>query len=123
MGTSTLNSKLIQELKSIREAVLFEVFLDLHEEYDDLDWYIWLEVLAAYGVGQRKIRLLWTYWDRLTMVARAGRYFGLLFKGYRGVIEGNSLFPTLYNVVMDAVIRYWVTVVAPTKEVMEGLGL
>ena len=57
------------------------------------------------------------------MVARAGRYFGLLFKGYRGVIEGNSLLPTLYNVVMDAVIRYWVTVVAPTKEVMEELGL
>ena len=66
----------------MREAVLFEVFLDPHKEYDDLDWDIWIDILAAYGVGHRTIRLLRIYWDRLTMVDRVGGYFGLLFKGY-----------------------------------------
>ena len=38
------------------------------------------------------------------MVDRAGRYFGLLFKGYSGVTQYDPLSPTLFNVVMDAVI-------------------
>ena len=31
--------------------------------------------------------------------------------------------PTIFNVVIDSVIRYWVAVVAPTKDGTEGLGL
>ena len=31
-----------------------------------------LEIIAIYGVGPRAIRLIWTYWGRLTMVARDG---------------------------------------------------
>ena len=31
--------------------------------------------------------------------------------------------PTLFNVVMDAIIRHWVTVVVSTKESTEGLGM
>ena len=57
------------------------------------------------------------------MVARAGGYFGLPFKGYRVVTQGDPLSPTLFNVVVDAVIRHWVTVVASTKEGMGGLDL
>ena len=57
------------------------------------------------------------------MVARSGGYFDLPFKGYRGVTQGDTLYPTLFNVVMDAVICQWVTVVEATEEGMEGLGL
>ena len=49
------------------------------------------------------------------MVAKAGRHFGHLLKGYRGVTQGNSLPPTIFNVVVDAVICHWVTVVTPTE--------
>ena len=76
--------------------------------------------LAAYGVGPRTIRNFRTYWDRLTMVARAGGYFGLLFKGYCSVTQGDLLYPTLFDVVMDTVIRHSVTVVAPTAYGLEG---
>ena len=32
------------------------------------------------------------------------------------------LYPKIFNVVVDAVIRYWVIVVAPVKDGTEGLG-
>ena len=57
------------------------------------------------------------------MVARSGGYFGIPFKGYHGMTQGKPLYPTLLNVVMDAIICHWVTVLAPTKEGREGLGL
>ena len=73
------------------------------------------------GVGPRTIRLLPTYWDHLTMVARTGGYFGLMFKGYRGVTQGNPLPPMIFNVVRDTIIHHWVTVAAPTANILEGL--
>ena len=80
-------------------------------------------IIAAYGVVPRTIRLIQTYWGRLTMVARARRYFGRPFKGYHKVTQGNSLSPTIFNMVVDAIIRHWVAVVDPTKYGTEGLGL
>ena len=50
-----------------------------------------LELLAAYGVGPRTLRLLQTYWDVLTMVAKSDGYFGHALKGYQGVTQGNPL--------------------------------
>ena len=57
------------------------------------------------------------------MVAKAGRYFGHLSKGYQGVTQGKPLYFTIFNVVADAVIRHWVTVVTPTETRTGGLGL
>ena len=47
------------------------------------------------------------YWERTTMVARTGRYYGKGFKGERGVTQGDPLSPTIFNVVVDAVVRHW----------------
>ena len=46
------------------------------------------------------------------MVAWAIGYFGTPFNRYRGVNQGDPLFPTIFDVVVDAVLRHWVTVVA-----------
>ena len=43
------------------------------------------------------------------MVARAGGYYGTAFKGKRGVTQGDPLSPTIFNVVVDAAVRHWVT--------------
>ena len=42
------------------------------------------------------------------MVARAGGYYGTSFKGERDVTQGNLLSPTIFSVVVDAVVRHWV---------------
>ena len=57
------------------------------------------------------------------MVARSDGYFGLLLKGYCGVIQGYLLFPTLFNMPMDADIRHSGTVVVPTVEGLERRNL
>ena len=43
------------------------------------------------------------------MVARAGGYYRIAFQGARGVTQGDPLSPTIFNVVVDAVVRHWVT--------------
>ena len=43
------------------------------------------------------------------MVARAGGYYGDAFKGAQGVTQGEPFSPTIFNVVVDAVVRQWVT--------------
>ena len=85
------------------------IFLDLNKAYDALDSYRCLEILEGYGVGPQSRRLLQTYWRRLAMVARAGVYYGTALQGARGVTQGDPLFPTIFNVVVDAVVRHLLT--------------
>ena len=103
-GTAALDAKLLQQITSMREAVLFEVFLDLRKAYVSLERERELRLLAAYGVGPRMVRLIRAYWNLPTMMAKAVGYFGRPFKGYRGVMQGDPLSSTIFNVVVDAVI-------------------
>ena len=80
------------------------IFLDLHKAYDALDRSRCLEILEGYGVGPNARRLLTNYWRCLTTVARAGGYYRTAFRGERGVMQGNPLSPTIFNVVVDAVV-------------------
>ena len=106
MGTATLEAKLIQQLAAMREEVLYVIFLDLIKAYDALDRSRCLEILEGYGIDPSASRFLTTYWRRLTMVSRAGGYYGEEFKGARGVMQGDLLSPTIFNVVVDAVVRH-----------------
>ena len=115
-GTATLEAKLLQQLAALREEVMYVIFLELHKAYDALDRSRCLEILEGYGVGPQSRRLLQTYWRRLTMVARAGGYYGTELPGARGVTQGDPLSPTIFNVVVDVVVRHWV------KVVIVGLG-
>ena len=84
-GTVTLDAKMLQKLATLREEVLYMIFLDLHKAYDALDRSRCLDILEGYGMGAQARRLLQTYWRRLTMVARSGGYYETAFKGERGV--------------------------------------
>ena len=57
--------------------------MELYKAYDAPYWDRCLEIITAYGVGPKALRILWTYWGWLTMVARSGGYYGPTFKGYR----------------------------------------
>ena len=79
------------------------IFLELHKAYDALDRSRYLEILEGCGVGTQAWQLLQTYWRRLTMVARAGGYYGTAFQGAHRVTQGYPISPTIFNVMVDAV--------------------
>ena len=99
-----------------RVEVLYVIFLDLTKAYDALDRSRSLEILKGYGVGERVRRMLKEYWERTTMVARAGSYYGKGFKIGRGVTQGYPLSSTIFNVVVDAVVRQWLTIAVKEAE-------
>ena len=121
-GTATLEAKILQKLAALREEVLYVIFLDLHKAYDALDRSRCLEILEGYGIGTQSRTLLKTYWHHLTMVERAGGYYGEAFKGERGVMQGDPLSPTIFNVVLDAVVQHWVQGVVEEAEARGELG-
>ena len=100
------------------------IFLDLRKAYDDLDMELCLGILEGYGVGTRTIRILRTYWSRIQMAAKSGGHYGTAFQIHHGVTQGNPLSPTIFNMVVDTVIRHWVAVVGGPQEgsILEGLG-
>ena len=57
------------------------------------------------------------------MVARAGGYYGTALQGAHGVTQGDPLSPTIFNVVVDSVIRHWVTVVVGEEAGPEVFGI
>ena len=125
-GTATLEAKLILQLAAFREEVMYVTYLDLHKAYDTLDRFRCLDILGCYGVGPQSCWLLQTYWRWLTMAARAGRYYSTVFQGSLGVMQGDPLSPTIFNVVVDAVVRHWVMVMVEGAEkrnerVQEGM--
>ena len=108
-GTATLAANLLQYLAALMEEVLYVIFLDLHKAYDAFDRSRCLDILEGYGVGPQSRRILRAYWGKMAMVVRAGGYYGEAFKGARGVNQGEPLSPTIFNVVVYAVVRHWVT--------------
>ena len=50
------------------------------------------------------------------MVERSGGYYGAAFNGYLGVTQVDPLSSTIFNVVVDAVVRHWVTLMVEGAE-------
>ena len=107
MGTATLELKMLQQVVALREAVLHVILLDLHKAYDSFDRSSYLGILEGYVVGPRSLRLLRQYWVRLRVVERAGGYYSSSFHGEGGVTQGDPLLPTIFNLVVDAVVCQW----------------
>ena len=50
------------------------------------------------------------------MLARAGGYCGAAFTGARGVMKGDPLYPAIFNLVVDAVVRHCMSVMVEGAE-------
>ena len=64
-----------------------------------------MDILEEYSVGLWARRILWEYWYRLWMVDCTGGYCRAEFKGFQGVTQGYPLSPTIFNILVEAVMR------------------
>ena len=56
------------------------------------------------------------------MAAKAGGYYGSGSQGFKGVTQGDLLPPTIFNVVVDVVVRHWFTFMVESVEERSGHG-
>ena len=58
--------------------------------------------------------------DILELAENGGEYYGAAFKGAQGVTQVDPLSPTIFNVVVDSVVRHWVSVMVESAEEQGG---
>jgi hypothetical protein len=95
------------QLAQIRGIPLYQIFLDLSKAYDMLDRNRTLQLLQRYGMGERLLKILTNFWSSLRVVARQQGYYGDPFKSKRGTTQGNIISPTIFNIIVDAIVRAW----------------
>lgn len=124
-GIAIIEAKLVQQLSLRRQVPLYAIFLDLRKAYYTLDRERTLEILEVYGVSQRCLCLLLFFWDHQLVVARELDYHGRSFDVTSGVTQGDIISPTIFNVIADAAISYWLSIVLPGEKgviACEGMG-
>ena len=64
-----------------------------------------MEVLNSYGLSPKLRRLLQRFWVDQVVLPKVERYYGRPFKTVRGVTQGYPLSPTVFNIMLNSVIR------------------
>ena len=107
MGTATTEVKLAQQLAYIEKVPLYGVFIDLRKAHDSMDRGKCLEILKAYGVGPKILKVIGFFWDHVVLVCRAGGCYGEPFRARRGGTQGGPVSPRIFNTMVDAIVREW----------------
>jgi len=106
-GTAILETKLTMQLTQRSSSPHYFVFLDISKAYDALDRPRTLQILSAYGVGPCTRRLLNRFWQFQRVIPKQAGFYGEPFQATRGVTQGDVVSPSLFNIVVDAVVREW----------------
>lgn len=80
-----------------RGLPVHQIFLDLTQAYDTLDWARTLEILQQYGMGPNLLRVLCSFWGNLKVVPCQSDFYGTPIPLERGVTQGDPLSPTQFE--------------------------
>ena len=83
------------------------VLLDLRKAYGTVDRERLLVTLKMYGASHRMCGLLETFWDSQQVVPRYNGFHGLALLSTRNTTQHGLVYPMIFNVVVDNVIRTW----------------
>ena len=111
-----------QKLAGIFHEPLFQVSVDVQKAYDSLYRGRCMEILRRYGLGPQLQRLLQSYWYIQKVVPKAGKFFGRPFNTDRGMTQGYPVSPTIFKIVVDAVVREVILEVCGPQEAQHGFG-
>ena len=79
--------------------------MDVRKSYNPLYRGICLEILRVYGLGTKLQILLQRFWDEQDIFPKSRRFYRRTFGMYRGVTQGLPVSPTVFNVVLESVVR------------------
>ena len=102
--TATLESKMAHQLARILHDPLLQVVLEFCKAYDSLERYWCLELLRGYRLGPDLAQPLDNYWKQQRIVPKSGKCLGTPFGTGRGVTQGDTAYPIIYNIVVDEVV-------------------
>jgi hypothetical protein len=114
-GTAIMEVKLLAQMRCRSDEPLYLIFLDLKKAYDTLNRPQAMRILEKYGVGPKIRRIIQRIWDGDTMVPRQAGYYGRAFRAERGVKQGDILSPLIFNIMVDAVVKNWRHIHAPSN--------
>ncbi len=104
-GTALIEAKLVQQLAWRDQCPLYEIYVDLKKAYDASNRGRMMEILKAYGVGPKLLRLQNSFWENAKLVCRTGGCYGSPFAAKRGITQGVPLSLLMFNMCVDAVVR------------------
>jgi Reverse transcriptase (RNA-dependent DNA polymerase) len=84
---------------------MYMIFLDLKKAYNAINHSRFIRFLQQYGVGPNMLQIMKNIWDHDTIIPKPNQFFGQAFKAERGVRQGDIISPTLFNIMLDAVLR------------------
>jgi hypothetical protein len=122
MGTAKIEAKLAQSLAWGDQCPLYQIYVDLKKTYNALDREQTLNILAAYGVGPRMLRLQKHFLDTAQLVCRTGGNYGEPFNAKRGITQGEALSSLVFNVCVDAIVREWLCQTLDKDAAQNGIG-
>ena len=111
--------ELAKEFASIDHEPPFLVLIDLRKAYDNMDRERLIQTLEGYGAGPRMCGLLETFWAHQKVVPRQNCYHEPDFLATLGTTQGSLVYPTLFNVVVENVIRTWFAMIVEDQRVAQ----
>jgi hypothetical protein len=118
-NTGIMEAKLVQQLASVEQCPLYGIFIDLRKAYDAMDQERVVSILRDDGVGPKAMRLIIKFWEGADLYCTAGEFYGRLFKAKRGVTQVGPLSPTIFNLMVDAVVRAWLLEVTGSMDILD----
>ena len=104
MVTASLEFSLLHHLMVMMDKFLYKVLLYLQKSYDALDRECCMKNLVGYSIRPRMAKILLIYWVHLFVETHTGKHFGAPFQVLLRFSREEPLSPTIFKMVMDAVI-------------------
>jgi len=81
------------------------------------------EALIQHGFPPKLLSLIAPQWDKMQVIPKQADFFGIHFYQDYGQITGSILGPLIFNIVVDLVVRHWMTIMVDDEgaSVMTGL--
>jgi len=81
--------------------------------------------LHEHGLPPKMLALIVPQWDKMQVIPKQADFFGMPFCQDSGQITGSVLGPLIFDVVVDSVVRHWMTIVVEDggTSAMTGLAV